>query len=221
MSLRRRTCGLLLADSRTEVNQQLPAVLSLLCGWSKVHATSVYLPPWHQGFSTLKDTDEAEQTASRRWQTRSSTALLFPASALPLLSCVPSTAQQLRIQHNLIALRLFSAKPSSSKPKGVPDAEDCDEAIEDYRELRSRLDSLKRPSTMRTLAQTAGDLLKTVISGGMASVRFVIKIPKYISNFQSMPKEVWAAKKAGMWKTVKHEAHHYWVRTAWRDHACI
>ena len=57
------------------------------------------------------------------------------------------------------------------------------------------------------------DVSKSVLVFVTATGRVCMAIPGWIRDFYSMPKEDWAAWKAGAWKTVKHEAHHYWVGT--------
>ncbi len=105
-----------------------------------------------------------------------------------------------------------SEKRAILKKPPTPDAGACDEALEDYQELKSRLDKLQKPSTIQSWPQLIIGASKTVGNGIIATVRFTISVPRRIADFRAMSKEEWARKKASAWKTVKHEAHHYWVR---------
>ncbi|KAG1666318.1 hypothetical protein FOA52_004800 [Chlamydomonas sp. UWO 241] len=108
----------------------------------------------------------------------------------------------------------MSAAPTEDKKKREEaDAKVCDTAIGDYVSLQQRLDNLQRPSTIRSWPQLAWDVTRSVGGGIMVVLRFIAATPGYIRGFISMSKEDWAKWKAGAWKTVKHEAHHYWVGT--------
>ena len=109
------------------------------------------------------------------------------------------------------------AAPAPKAAAPTPKAEDCDTAISQYEDLRGRLHSLAKPSTMRSWDQKLKDIAVGTGSGVMAVLRFTASIPSRIQRFRAMPKEEWQAKKAGMWATVKHEAHHYWVREGGRE----
>ncbi|MEW5310737.1 MAG: hypothetical protein WDW38_002505 [Sanguina aurantia] len=106
------------------------------------------------------------------------------------------------------------AKQNSSSPKGVvPKAEDCDDAIQDYDQLRSRIENLKKPPSMRGWVAVAKDFLISTGSFLAIVFKYTVAIPSYLSAFMKMSKEEWAAKKSSAWAAVKHEGHHYWVGT--------
>lgn len=108
-----------------------------------------------------------------------------------------------------------AGQPAHSKQvaQQKEDAEACDEAVHDYQELRKRLDKLNKPESLKPWYLYVGDLMKGVWSITYAVIGFMFKIPSYIHQFRSMSKEEWAAKKAGWWKTAKHEFEHYKVGT--------
>lgn len=103
------------------------------------------------------------------------------------------------------------AKKISSAKVVTPKAADCDDAIEDYDQLRSRLDNLKKPSSMKSWDAVAKDLLISTGSIMAMIFRFTIAIPSYFVAFSKMSKEEWAVKKSNAWKVVKHEWQHYVV----------
>ena len=108
-------------------------------------------------------------------------------------------------------LRFLSSlnSPEKQNPKKVvPDAEQCDSALEDYQQLKNRLDNIKKPSALRPWNPI--DLLKVTGNIIVATGKFTLAIPGWTRDFMNMPKDEWAKKKTEMWKTVKHEAHHYW-----------
>ena len=112
--------------------------------------------------------------------------------------------------HSLRFLSSLNVGPEKQK-KVVPDAEQCDSALEDYQQLKSRLDNIKKPAALRPWNPM--DLLRVTGNILLATGRFTMAVPGYTRDFMKMPKDEWAKKKSEMWKTVKHEAHHYWVGT--------
>mmetsp|Transcript_18273 Transcript_18273/g.39333 ORF Transcript_18273/g.39333 Transcript_18273/m.39333 type:complete len:828 (+) Transcript_18273:252-2735(+) len=128
----------------------------------------------------------------------------------------------LELRRNISFLRFLtgSAGPkTSSRSAPVPDAEDCDDAFENLEAVRTRLDKLKRPSTIKSWDQTLLDALKATGNGLVAVLRFLAGVPGYLASFRSMTREDWAKWRSSTWKTIKHEAHHYWVGTKllWYD----
>ena len=109
--------------------------------------------------------------------------------------------------------RFLTGQPERPKKPPGPDAGDCDTAHDNYVALKERLDQIQKPSTLRSWPEVALDAGKSVIWLTIATGKFLIAIPGWIKDFYLMPKDEWAAWKAGAWKTVKHEAHHYWVGT--------
>lgn len=109
--------------------------------------------------------------------------------------------------------RLLTGQPDRPSRKPGPDAGDCDEAHDNLTALRQRLDAIQKPSTLRSWSEVAVDTGKSIMLLAMATGRFCVAIPGWVRDFYNMPKEDWVAWKAGAWKTVKHEAHHYWVGT--------
>lgn len=99
-------------------------------------------------------------------------------------------------------LSSLNVGPEKQK-KVVPDAEQCDSALEDFQQLKNRLDNLKKPSALKPWNPI--DLLKLTGSILLATGRFAIAIPGWTRDFMNMPKDEWAKKKSEMWKTVKHE----------------
>ncbi len=75
-----------------------------------------------------------------------------------------------------------------------------------------RLDAIQKPSTLRPWPQVMLDVVKGLGGAVVTVVKFTATMPGMVRDFYAMPKDEWAAWKAGAWKTVKHEAHHYWVR---------
>lgn len=114
-----------------------------------------------------------------------------------------------------------SASPASGKAVGpgelaaadkpLPDAEDADQAISQYEDLSTRLAKLNRPASVRTWDQVVRDLLLGIANILVGTVKFTASVPGRIKRFRAMPKDVWDKKKADLWASVKHEAHHYWV----------
>ncbi|PNW72719.1 hypothetical protein CHLRE_15g639150v5 [Chlamydomonas reinhardtii] len=102
-----------------------------------------------------------------------------------------------------------AAPPKAPAP--APKAEDCDDAIREYDDLSHRLNQLERPSTMKS----AGEQVKSVVvsvGNGLAAVgRFTLSVPGRLQAWASLSREERAARRAALWKNIKHEAHHYWV----------
>ena len=120
-------------------------------------------------------------------------------------------AQQQQQQAATQAAKASSAPSSSSSPAGagLPDAAECDEAIKEYQEVRTA----RLPSTYRTAGQRAKDLLSALVNGVIVAVQFLLALPGKIWALRLKSREQWAADWASAKKTIKHEAHHYWVGT--------
>lgn len=202
-------------------------------------ATVQYGSPYHW-LSTISGNNEKDQKGVGRahWpthlsprgaRTQSTLAeqLLFPStSALgtsSLLSILRSRGfSTSSLQHkdasgtsgnSTKSSSTLGSEAQSKPPAPLPQAEDCDEAISTYDDLSSRLQKLSsRPSSIRTWEQVFKDSILAVANGLIITVKFIWSLPGRIHRFMTMPKAVWQKKKSDMWKSVKHEAHHYWVR---------
>jgi hypothetical protein len=111
------------------------------------------------------------------------------------------------------ACHLVASRALSQRPQ----AEDCDDAIREYDDLRYRLNQLEKPSSMRGGVAVIRDSLVAVGKGTWAVLRFTASIPSRVVDFYSMNKEDYAAWKSKLWAGVKHEAHHYWVRARMKE----
>jgi hypothetical protein len=68
------------------------------------------------------------------------------------------------------------------------------------------------PSTYRTAGQRAKDILSALVNAVIVTVRFTFSLPGRLWALRLKSREQWAADWAKAKKTIKHEAHHYWVR---------
>jgi hypothetical protein len=126
-------------------------------------------------------------------------------------------------QQQLQALRQLATQPdkkeeqqpkkdsSSSSPVPLPDAEDCDEAIEHYARARSSYQRLAPPSTYKTASQRVVDILGAGLKGSVALLGWVVRLPVKLARLATWSRDDWSAWWAKAKKTVKEEAHHYWV----------
>ncbi|KXZ44449.1 hypothetical protein GPECTOR_67g289 [Gonium pectorale] len=147
---------------------------------------------------------------ARQYGLQSSTDLFqlkyrLAAPALELLSTVADSRDKegyapATFNQHLIQLQLLP-----------PLAEDCDTAIREYDDLNHRLNQLEKPASLRGIGEQVKDVVVAIGNGVVAVVRFTGSVPSRIQRFRSMSKEEWQAKKSGLWKSIKHEAHHYWV----------
>lgn len=163
---------------------------------------SLHLQPWLLQQQQQPSSDDGPSTSA-------------PSSNLQLLLAFHKVSEhhQLQLQRHISFIRFLSGgKTAVRRQLNLPDAEACDEALEDYKELRQRLKNIDRPASLKTWDQTAKDVLITLKNGSVALVRFTMSVPGRIQAFREMPKDVWEEKKRNLWQTVKHEAHHYWVR---------
>lgn len=127
---------------------------------------------------------------------------------------LPWAARPLAAQHLPALSRALATAPGSKgQPAGSeqPGAEECDEAMQEYDELRGRFERVKRPSTMKTTDERIRSFLRGFVNFSITFVRYAIKTPGYLIRVYNTPREEWRAWWAGAWKTIKHEAHHYWV----------
>jgi hypothetical protein len=125
-------------------------------------------------------------------------------------------------QQQLQALRQLATQPDKkedqpkkegSSPVPLPDAEDCDEAIEHYARARSSYQRLAPPSTYKTASQRVMDLFTAGLKGTVALLGWVVQLPVKLARLAMWSRDDWSAWWAKTKKTVKDEAHHYWVRT--------
>uniref|UniRef100_A0A7S0S1J7 Mitochondrial proton/calcium exchanger protein n=1 Tax=Chlamydomonas leiostraca TaxID=1034604 RepID=A0A7S0S1J7_9CHLO len=107
--------------------------------------------------------------------------------------------------------RFLSGGKPLNKRLGLPDAADADAAIQDYEELRKRLDTVQRPSSIKSAGQVALDVAVSVKNGMVTVAGFLGSVPRRYAAWRAMTPEEWKKWKAETWVTVKHEAHHYWV----------
>jgi hypothetical protein len=129
-------------------------------------------------------------------------------------------------QQQLQALRQLATQPdrkedqpkkeASSSPVPLPDAEDCDEAIEHYARARSSYQRLTPPSTYRTASQRVMDLVTAGLKGTVLLLGWVVRLPVKMARLATWSRDDWSAWWAKTKKTVKDEAHHYWVRSSGR-----
>ena len=71
--------------------------------------------------------------------------------------------------------------------------------------------SRRPPSTYRTAGQRAKDLLSALVNAVIVALRWTLALPGKIWALRLKSREEWAADWAKAKKTIKHEAHHYWV----------
>jgi hypothetical protein len=133
-------------------------------------------------------------------------------------------------QQQLQALRQLATQPdrkeeqpkkeASSSPVPLPDAEDCDEAIEHYARARSSYQRLTPPSTYRTASQRVMDLVTAGLKGTVLLLGWVVRLPVKLARLATWSRDDWSAWWAKTKKTVKDEAHHYWVRARQQGQRC-
>ena len=104
-----------------------------------------------------------------------------------------------------------STERKEDAPKFLPGAQECDEAIEDYTQARLRYKSLRVPSTYKTASQRVLETAAAVWTGTLAVLRWVLSVPSKLWALRLKSREDWANSWANVKKTVKEEAHHYWV----------
>lgn len=147
-----------------------------------------------------------------------SNSLLRPASCLAV--CRPGhagAARDVQDSHNWQQYRSFRAQfPSILGQEGklrsscdpvLP--EDCDRIVE---ELRYRNIKVPRQLDISWRRRIEGGFV-TMYKAGRACVVFVFSIPRYINSARRMSLAEWRQVLSSTWATIKHEAHHYWVRT--------
>lgn len=94
----------------------------------------------------------------------------------------------------------------------LPDAEECDTAIQNYAKIRlSYKDNLRVPTTYKTAWQRVVDVVEGTWKVTLMVVKFTLSIPGRIWALRLKSRADWAATWANVKKTVKDEAHHYWV----------
>jgi hypothetical protein len=105
-----------------------------------------------------------------------------------------------------------SDRPAEEQPKVLPDAEECDTAIQNYAKIRlSYKDNLRVPTTYKTAWQRVVDVVEGTWKVTLMVVKFTLSIPGRIWALRLKSRADWAATWANVKKTVKDEAHHYWV----------
>ncbi|WIA07926.1 hypothetical protein OEZ85_007404 [Tetradesmus obliquus] len=102
-------------------------------------------------------------------------------------------------------------KDAPSSPVELPDAEDCDEAIEHYARARSSYQRLTPPSTYKTASQRVVDIITAGLKGTVMVLGWVVQLPVKLARLATWSREDWSGWWAKAKKTVKDEAHHYWV----------
>lgn len=136
---------------------------------------------------------------------------------------------QIGLQH-VHGLRRYSsqqekkddAKKDSTAP--LPGAQDCDEAIEHYARARSSYQNLRPPSTYKTATQRVVDLVVATFKGTIMVLGWVVRLPLHLYSLSKWSRDDWSSWWAKAKKTVKDEAHHYWVGNsvnAWQQMARV
>lgn len=93
-----------------------------------------------------------------------------------------------------------------------PDAEECDEALEDLTETRRRVSALRRPPPGHVpIAARFATLSKAIFQGCIWLTKFIISVPGRLAAFGALPRKQRRSIYAGWWATIKKEAKHYWV----------
>jgi hypothetical protein len=95
----------------------------------------------------------------------------------------------------------------------LPDAKDCDEVLGDYDSLRIKYAKIGYPPTYKPWPSRLAEFSKAAGRFTLSAVHFVVMVPSYIFRAITMPAAERSARLASMWKTIKHEAHHYWMGT--------
>ena len=95
----------------------------------------------------------------------------------------------------------------------LADAEECDEALEDYQETRKRVRALSRgPPGHVPLAARLRGAVDATRHGAVATIKFLVSVPGRLQRFAGLPKADRRATYARWWGVIKKEAKHYWVR---------
>jgi hypothetical protein len=89
--------------------------------------------------------------------------------------------------------------------------QDCDEAIESYTRTRSAYYNLAPPSTYRTASQRIMDIISSTLKVTVGVLGWVASVPGKLWSLRKWSRDDWSGWYAGIKKTVKDEAHHYWV----------
>lgn len=120
--------------------------------------------------------------------------------------------EHLQRQHYSADAKQSSTKASSA-PLLIPDAQQCDSAIENYTKLKSKYEeAVWEPPLPKSVGQRFADVWTILLKALIATKDFTLKVPGWIRALSSMSAEDWRTWWAGAKKTIKHEAHHYWVR---------
>eukprot|EP00878_Enallax_costatus_P041516 GHUV01048318.1.p1 GENE.GHUV01048318.1~~GHUV01048318.1.p1 ORF type:complete len:249 (+),score=45.91 GHUV01048318.1:648-1394(+) len=112
------------------------------------------------------------------------------------------------------SIRHFSTqrekKDEAAKP--LPGAQDCDDAIEHYARARSLYQgNLAPPSTYRTATQRVIDIFVASVRGVTSVLGWTVRLPGKLYSLTTWSRDDWSTWWTGMKKTIKDEAHHYWV----------
>jgi hypothetical protein len=119
--------------------------------------------------------------------------------------------QLLRRQHLSTDGKQASSAGSSGSPS-MPDAQQCDSAIEKYEKLRTKYDeAIWEPPLPKTPGQRLKGAWAVLIKALIMTRDFALKVPGWARTLSAMSREDWSSWWAGAKKTIKHEAHHYWV----------
>jgi hypothetical protein len=89
--------------------------------------------------------------------------------------------------------------------------QDCDEAIESYTRTRSAYYNLAPPSTYRTASQRIMDVISGTFKVTIGVLGWIASVPGKLWLLRKWSRDDWSGWYAGIKKTVKDEAHHYWV----------
>jgi hypothetical protein len=88
--------------------------------------------------------------------------------------------------------------------------QDCDEVIESYTRTRSAY-NLAPPSTYRTASQRLMDVVSATFKVTVGVLGWVVSVPGKLWSLRKWSRDDWSGWWSGIKKTVKEEAHHYWV----------
>lgn len=123
---------------------------------------------------------------------------------LQLSLCQPAVKVNKQTCCTYLTLHAHTANPE----------QDCDEAIESYTRTRSAYYNLAPPSTYRTASQRFMDALTATFKVTVGVLGWVVSVPGKVWSLRTWSRDDWSGWWAGIKKTVKEEAHHYWVRGA-------
>jgi hypothetical protein len=90
--------------------------------------------------------------------------------------------------------------------------QDCDDAIESFTRTRSAYYNLAPPSTYRTASQRFVDLISSTFKMTIGVLGWMVSVPGKLWSLRQWSRDDWSGWWGGIKKTVKEEAHHYWVR---------